>query len=111
VPQAVERFLREGSSRAGPLGVSQILRSLSVVMPFGPSPVDTDRLRLAAPLAETHQQLLLRKVVKLIGREDLATHLGVPAYLLDGWIDGHATMPIHKLVLLVQVLDKISRSH
>jgi hypothetical protein len=62
-------------------------------------------------LAETHQQLLLRKMVERVGREDLATQLSVPAYLLDGWINGHATMPIHKLVLLVQVLDKISHTH
>jgi hypothetical protein len=61
-------------------------------------------------VAETHQQLLLRKVVKHIGREELAAQLSVPASLLDEWINGHANMPVRKLVLLAQVQDKISRT-
>jgi hypothetical protein len=65
---------------------------------------------LAAPLFETHQQLLLRKVVKRIGREELAAQLGVPPLLLDEWMSGYATMPVRKLVVLAHVLDKVSRT-
>ena len=59
------------------------------------------------PLAETHQQLLLRKLVKQIGREEVATHLGVPISLLDEWIEGHTTMPTRNLVVLAQVVDRV----
>jgi hypothetical protein len=40
----------------------------------------------------------------------LAAQLSVPASLLDEWINGHANMPVRKLVLLAQVQDKISRT-
>jgi hypothetical protein len=65
---------------------------------------------LAAPLFETHQQLLLRKVVNRIGREELAAQLGVPTLLLDEWMNGHATMPVRKLVVLADVVNKVSRT-
>ena len=47
---------------------------------------------------QTTRQELLRKAVTLIGREELAVKLGVPAHLLDAWINGKASMPDRKLV-------------
>jgi hypothetical protein len=64
---------------------------------------------LAAPLFETHQQLLLRKVVGRLGREECAAQLGVAVSLLDEWIHGDAIMPVRKLVVLAHVVDKVSR--
>jgi len=56
----------------------------------------------------TTKQELLRKAVRLIGREDLAVKLGVPTHLLDAWINGQASMPDRKLVHLADVLDQFS---
>jgi hypothetical protein len=59
-------------------------------------------------LGETKKQELLRRAANLLGREELAIRLKVPAHLLDVWINGHATMPDRKLFLLVAVLDQFS---
>jgi len=57
---------------------------------------------------QTTRQELLRKAVTLIGREQLAVKLGVPAHLLEAWINGKASMPDRKLVQLAKVLDQFS---
>jgi len=58
-------------------------------------------------MSSTRQELL-RKAVRLIGREELAEKLGVPMHLLDAWINGQASMPDRKLVQLAKVLDQFS---
>ena len=56
----------------------------------------------------TTKQELLRKAVRLIGRDELAQKLGVPTHLLDAWMNGQASMPDRKLVQLANVLDQFS---
>jgi hypothetical protein len=62
---------------------------------------------MAAFLFETYEQLLLRKVVGRIGREECAAKLGVAVSSLDAWMRGSATMPDRSLVVLAQVVDKV----
>jgi hypothetical protein len=54
------------------------------------------------------RQALLRKAAALIGREELARGLNIPATLLDAWMNGHANMPDRKLAVLADLLDQIS---
>jgi hypothetical protein len=61
-------------------------------------------------VTEEAKRNLLRRAADLIGREELAIRLKVPATLLDAWINGHATMPTRKLVLLAQILEDLSGS-
>jgi hypothetical protein len=51
---------------------------------------------------------LLRKAAALVGREELARGLNIPATLLDAWMNGHASMPDRKLAVLADLLDQIS---
>jgi hypothetical protein len=59
-------------------------------------------------LAETTKQGLLRRAASILGRETLAVRLKVPSHLLDAWINGHATMPDRKLVMLADILGEIA---
>jgi hypothetical protein len=59
--------------------------------------------------AESHQQRILRNMAERIGREELATQLGVPASLLDEWMAGQE-MPLRKLIVLAKVITKAWRS-
>jgi hypothetical protein len=54
------------------------------------------------------RQELLRKAANLVGREELAVRLKVPVTTLDAWMEGQATMPDRKLILLAEVLDQFS---
>ena len=65
-------------------------------------------VQYSRPAMPSTRQELLRKAVKLIGREELAVKLGVPTHLLDAWITGQAGMPDRKLVQLANVLDQFS---
>lgn len=57
----------------------------------------------------TTKQDLLRRAAKLVGNENLAVALKIPASLLDAWIEGKATMPDRKLIVLAEFLDGISQ--
>jgi ribosome-binding protein aMBF1 (putative translation factor) len=52
---------------------------------------------------------LLGRAVKLLGREELAKRLNIPASLFDDWVRGDATMPDGKLMELARTMDKLSR--
>jgi hypothetical protein len=52
---------------------------------------------------------LLERASTLLGREELARRLGVPAQLLEAWIAGDATMPDGQLMRLARVLDRVAR--
>ena len=56
-------------------------------------------------VAQKARQRLLRQAAELMGREELAIRLKVPALLLDAWMRGLAAMPDRKLVLLADALD------
>jgi hypothetical protein len=56
---------------------------------------------------KTTQELLWR-VADIIGRTELAIGLKVPSTLVVDWMNGHATMPGRKLMLLADILDKIA---
>ena len=57
-------------------------------------------------MPETAKRQLLRRVSQLFGREELAIRLKVPRALLDAWINGHASMPDRKLLMLADLLEK-----
>jgi hypothetical protein len=51
---------------------------------------------------------LLRRAADLVGRDQLAVRLKVPASLLDAWISGTATMPDRRLTALADILDRLA---
>jgi hypothetical protein len=55
---------------------------------------------------KTKTQALLKKAAFTIGIEQLAAGLKVPLPLLQAWIDGHATMPERKFLVLADLLDR-----
>jgi hypothetical protein len=61
-------------------------------------------------MATDARQALLRKAAALIGREELALGLKVPATLLDAWMNGHASMPARKLAALAGLLNRLSEA-
>lgn len=63
--------------------------------------------KLAAAVAETTKQNLLRMAASRMGNADLAERLKVPESLLQAWISGHASMPDRKLLLLAELLDAL----
>ena len=57
-------------------------------------------------MQETTKQQLLRRAGTLLGRDSLATDMGVSPDLLDAWIKGDATMPDRQLIRLAKILDQ-----
>ena len=62
---------------------------------------------LARRTADDTRELVSR-ATKLVGREELARQLDVPASLLQLWINGEAKMPDRKLFLLAAILVKVA---
>lgn len=60
-------------------------------------------------MAETTKQELLRRAASVVGREELAVRLKVPLHLLEAWLQGHATMPDRKLVMLALILEAMAK--
>lgn len=58
-------------------------------------------------MAVTTKQRLLRNAAELLGPVELAELLNVSVPLLDAWMNGHASMPDRKLMLLAGMLDEI----
>jgi len=52
---------------------------------------------------------LLDRAGTLLGREELARRLNIPAHLLEAWIAGDVTMPDGKLLDLARLLDNFAR--
>jgi hypothetical protein len=56
-------------------------------------------------VAETTKQRLLEYAARRLGgRKELAGRLKVDESLLAAWMDGHATMPDRKLVILADLI-------
>ena len=57
------------------------------------------------------KQAILTKAAELFGgRENLASHLGIPLNLLDNWLKGDVTMPDGMLFALAKELDTLAAS-
>lgn len=41
-----------------------------------------------------------------MGRQELALRLRVPELLLDAWINGHASIPDRKFLMMVDLLER-----
>jgi hypothetical protein len=80
-----------------------------MVMPGKDPGFDATRVTLlwyvVRAVAQKARQRLLRQAAELMGREELAIRLKVPAPLLDARMRGFAAMPDRKLVLLADALD------
>ena len=59
-------------------------------------------------MTATTKQRMLEQAAKHVGRERLAQRLNVPENLLQAWIDGHASMPERKLLMLADLLEELS---
>jgi hypothetical protein len=59
-------------------------------------------------VAQKTRQRLPRQAAELMGREELAIRLKVPAPLLDAWMRGLAAMPDRKLILLADALENFA---
>ena len=44
-----------------------------------------------------------------MGMEELAIALKVPRHLLEAWMEGHATMPNRKVLMLIDALEEWER--
>jgi hypothetical protein len=60
-------------------------------------------------MPETTKQLLLRKAVELVGLTEVAAALKAPESLVEAWVQGQASMPEAKLLMLADYLDKLGR--
>lgn len=49
----------------------------------------------------------LERALKSLGPDELSARLKSPPELIQTWINGHATMPQRKFLLLVDLLDEI----
>jgi hypothetical protein len=48
----------------------------------------------------------LERALKALGPEKLSARLNAPPELIQTWINGHATMPKRKFLLLVDIIDE-----
>ncbi len=62
---------------------------------------------LARRMSDDTRELVSR-AAKLVGLEELARQLDVPASLLQSWISGEAKMPDRKLFALAAILVKVA---
>ena len=60
-------------------------------------------------MADRTKQDLLRRAADLMGIDELALALKSPRSLVEAWMQGHASMPDRKLLMLADVLDKLGR--
>ena len=56
------------------------------------------------------KQELLQRAVELVGRDELAERIGVSPKLLDAWINGDASMPDGKLLVVAAILKDAADS-
>jgi hypothetical protein len=49
----------------------------------------------------------LERALKAMGPDRLAARLNAPPELIQTWINGHATMPGRKFLVLVDIIDEI----
>jgi hypothetical protein len=59
-------------------------------------------------MAMTSKQRMLEQAARHLGRERVAARLSVPETLLQAWIDGHASMPERKFLVLADLLEELS---
>ena len=60
-------------------------------------------------MPDTTKQQLLRRAMALVGLDELAAALKTPPTLVEAWINGHASMPDRKLLVLADFLEKVGR--
>jgi hypothetical protein len=60
-------------------------------------------------VTETAGQQLLRRAVETVGVEDVAAALKAPPALVEAWMQGVASMPDPKLLMLADFLDRLGR--
>ena len=51
----------------------------------------------------------LERALRSLGPDELSARLKSPPELIQTWINGHATMPERKFLLLVDLLDEIDQ--
>jgi hypothetical protein len=56
------------------------------------------------------RQVLLLSAAEVMGRQELALRLRVPQLLLDAWINGHASIPDRKFLMMLDLLDASIRN-
>ena len=63
---------------------------------------------------KTKTQLLelemLARVLKALGPDELSARLNAPPELIQTWLNGHATMPQRKFLLLVDILVELDEA-
>jgi hypothetical protein len=60
--------------------------------------------------AQTVRQRLLKYAEDRIGRTELSLQLKVTESIVEAWLDGVATMPNRKLLILADLIDSLSQS-
>jgi hypothetical protein len=58
---------------------------------------------------DTDRQHLLKYAEERIGRTELALQLKVPEATLEAWMQGAATMPSRKVLILADLIDSLNQ--
>ncbi len=59
-------------------------------------------------MSKSTKLAMLEQAAERLGRSGLAARLGVPETLVEAWLQGHASMPDRKFLLLADIIDEIS---
>jgi hypothetical protein len=59
-----------------------------------------------APMSHIEKRALLEQAVRLLGRTNVATQLGVPETMLGAWMRGETPMPNGNMLVLAAMLDQ-----
>lgn len=60
-------------------------------------------------MPDTTKQQLLRRAVEIAGLDEVAGALKAPPNLVEAWMNGHASMPDQKLLILADFIDRLGR--
>ena len=60
-------------------------------------------------MSDTDRQRLLRYAEERIGRTELALQLKVTEATLEAWLQGAATMPNRKVLILADLIDSLNQ--
>jgi hypothetical protein len=59
-----------------------------------------------APMSHIEKRALLEQAVRLLGRTNVASRLGVPETMLGAWMRGETPMPIGNLLIIAAMLEQ-----